>query len=141
MQSFRIATPLLISCRNHVSRPGFLFSASRWPAHKGAVRSFRKQQSATQAFKLPSSHLSVVSCSAETNENSGPSEQSQAPAWPSRNAYCGKQTLQQEGKRLELCGWVHRARNMGGIVFADLRDHSGILQVSFLLSGILPDLI
>jgi aspartyl-tRNA synthetase len=35
------------------------------------------------------------------------------------------------GARVRLGGWVHRTRNLGGIVFLDLRDRAGILQVSF----------
>jgi aspartyl-tRNA synthetase len=35
------------------------------------------------------------------------------------------------GTRVRLGGWVHRSRNLGGIVFLDLRDRAGIVQVSF----------
>ncbi|MDQ6886762.1 MAG: aspartate--tRNA ligase [Gemmatimonadota bacterium] len=35
------------------------------------------------------------------------------------------------GTRVSLGGWVHRARNLGGIVFLDLRDRAGIVQLSF----------
>ncbi|HEY5220335.1 MAG TPA: OB-fold nucleic acid binding domain-containing protein, partial [Gemmatimonadaceae bacterium] len=35
------------------------------------------------------------------------------------------------GQRVRLGGWVHRARNLGGLVFVDLRDLDGIVQASF----------
>jgi aspartyl-tRNA synthetase len=35
------------------------------------------------------------------------------------------------GKDITVAGWVHRVRNLGGIVFLDLRDRAGLLQVSF----------
>ena len=35
------------------------------------------------------------------------------------------------GKEITVAGWVHRVRNLGGIVFIDLRDRAGLLQVSF----------
>jgi len=36
-----------------------------------------------------------------------------------------------EGQPVSLAGWVHRSRNLGGIVFLDLRDRAGIVQISF----------
>jgi aspartyl-tRNA synthetase len=36
-----------------------------------------------------------------------------------------------EGQSVSLAGWVHRSRNLGGIVFLDLRDRAGIVQISF----------
>ena len=35
------------------------------------------------------------------------------------------------GKRVQIAGWVHRSRDLGGILFLDLRDRAGIVQVSF----------
>lgn len=54
-------------------------------------------------------------------------------SWPSRTAACGELKEEDVGKRVALCGWVHRQRNMGGLVFADIRDHTGIFQVPPLL--------
>ena len=38
---------------------------------------------------------------------------------------------QDTGRAVTVAGWVHRVRNLGGIVFVDLRDRAGILQISF----------
>ncbi len=46
-----------------------------------------------------------------------------------RDKYCGQVSLEDEGKTLRLCGWVHRVRNHGGVVFIDLRDREGIVQI------------
>lgn len=48
-----------------------------------------------------------------------------------RSDYCGTFRLEQVGQELSVCGWVQRRRNLGGLIFVDLRDRSGILQLSF----------
>lgn len=48
-----------------------------------------------------------------------------------RSDYCGKVNLSLENKQVELCGWVNRRRDLGGLIFIDLRDRSGICQVVF----------
>ena len=47
-----------------------------------------------------------------------------------RSRGLGTVTLDLAGQELRLCGWVHRRRDLGGLVFLDLRDRSGILQAS-----------
>lgn len=46
-----------------------------------------------------------------------------------RTKYCGQVSEADLGKEVVLCGWVHRVRNHGGVVFIDLRDREGIVQV------------
>ena len=43
----------------------------------------------------------------------------------------GELRLEQVGSKEELYGWVHRRRDLGGLIFIDLRDRSGIVQVKF----------
>ena len=44
---------------------------------------------------------------------------------------CGELRLADEGKNVVLNGWVAKARSLGGLVFVDLRDKTGITQVTF----------
>ncbi len=48
-----------------------------------------------------------------------------------RNCLCGKVTAGHLTKKIKLCGWVHARRDHGGIIFIDLRDHSGLVQLVF----------
>ena len=46
-----------------------------------------------------------------------------------RSQYCGQVTEAQLGQTVSLCGWVHRRRDHGGVIFIDLRDREGLVQV------------
>jgi aspartyl-tRNA synthetase len=46
-----------------------------------------------------------------------------------RSHYCGEVTAQQLDKTVSLCGWVHRRRDHGGVIFLDLRDRYGLVQI------------
>jgi aspartyl-tRNA synthetase len=48
-----------------------------------------------------------------------------------RSHLCGALRAEQVGQRVRLGGWVHRRRDLGGLVFIDLRDRAGLVQVAF----------
>ena len=48
-----------------------------------------------------------------------------------RSHRCGEVSVQNVGESVTVMGWVQKQRNKGGIIFVDLRDRSGILQVIF----------
>ncbi|MCA6084825.1 aspartate--tRNA ligase [Candidatus Endomicrobiellum agilis] len=48
-----------------------------------------------------------------------------------RSGYCGGIREDSIGKEIAVCGWVHSRRDHGGVIFIDLRDREGILQIVF----------
>ena len=48
-----------------------------------------------------------------------------------RSHYCGDLRAADAGKTISVCGWVQRQRDKGALIFVDLRDRTGILQLTF----------
>lgn len=48
-----------------------------------------------------------------------------------RSIYCGKLNKSHVDQQVTLCGWINKRRDLGGLIFVDLRDREGIVQVVF----------
>lgn len=46
-----------------------------------------------------------------------------------RTNTCGELNINYVGKEIELAGWIQKIRNLGGMIFIDLRDEFGITQI------------
>ena len=53
-----------------------------------------------------------------------------------RTHRCAELSTANIGETVTVMGWVQKSRNKGGIIFVDLRDRSGILQIIFEESGV-----
>ena len=58
-----------------------------------------------------------------------------------RTHRCGALRAEHAGARVKLGGWVHRRRDLGGIVFVDLRDRDGMVQVAMGPAWSPPDVV
>lgn len=47
-----------------------------------------------------------------------------------RTKTCGELNIKNVGEEVELAGWVQKIRNLGGMIFIDLRDEFGITQIT-----------
>jgi len=52
-----------------------------------------------------------------------------------RDEWCGKVTAESVGRRVKVAGWVQRYRDHGGLIFIDLRDRTGLVQLVFEAEG------
>jgi aspartyl-tRNA synthetase len=55
-------------------------------------------------------------------------------SWPARSHGAGTVTEADVGQEITVCGWVDRNRNLGGLGFMDVRDHTGLLQVGVVIT-------
>ena len=72
----------------------------------------------------------------EHSSNAGSKHVSSFLSWPTRTTSCGALNASFVGEKVSLCGWVDKQRDMGGICFADVRDHSGLVQIVGAAEGV-----
>ena len=56
-----------------------------------------------------------------------------------RTNYCNDFDINDVGKEVTVCGWVQKQRDLGQLIFIDLRDRTGIVQLAFDESVTLPE--
>ncbi|VFQ87699.1 unnamed protein product [Cuscuta campestris] len=86
---------------------------------------------------LPRRSLSSLSAAtpdspAESDSKIPPIQSNGQLKWVTRTRYCGELSESDVGKRVRLCGWVAFHRVHGGLTFFNLRDHTGIVQITTL---------
>ncbi|XP_028767097.1 aspartate--tRNA ligase, chloroplastic/mitochondrial [Neltuma alba] len=86
------------------------------------------------ASSSPSPSIQSTASAPETLTSSSrpPVDFKESLEWVARNACCGELSLNDVGKRVHLCGWVALHRVHGGLTFLNLRDHTGIVQITTL---------
>eukprot|EP00897_Mesotaenium_endlicherianum_P006675 jgi/Mesen1/6035/ME000308S05232 len=93
------------------------------------------QRSVTQnracARTLATLATEVTNASIDNEAHAGSVDSSSTKlVWPARTHLCGTLREANVGEKVELCAWVASQRTHGGVAFVNLRDHSGIVQVT-----------
>ena len=106
-----------------------------WSVRGGARRGFRdgaKRATGERRLSLRRMRNNATNAVKKSNDDVALNEGDRARGrleWPSRDAYAGTLRSADVGATVTLCGWIDRARDMGGISFADVRDCTGIAQI------------
>lgn len=98
----------------------------------------RKERQKNNRRTIVTSSLSSSSSESSATGEGNTTKQfvSSLLSWPTRTTLCGSLDISSVGEKVSLCGWVDKQRDMGGICFADVRDHSGLVQIIGAAEGI-----
>ncbi|XP_010437722.1 PREDICTED: aspartate--tRNA ligase, chloroplastic/mitochondrial isoform X2 [Camelina sativa] len=111
-------------------RPARFLSATVISASTAAVLYFvPKRRNPLPGTRRTFSNSTVAATSGDVVVKPVPSPPS-ILRWVSRTGLCGELSVEDVGKRVRLCGWVALHRVHGGLTFLNLRDHTGIVQVT-----------
>ena len=122
MAAMRLGTSIQSPGRSH------LFSVLRCPQIPYALKPSRNKTLSTSVSRI----RGRVAAGAQEQHaaGEGQAQHHERPlVWPTRTHGAGLLRLPDAGTSVTLCGWVDRNRDMGGLQFFDLRDHTGLLQV------------
>ena len=109
-------------------RPSSLAASSRRHGH-GLLAALRSSCRTQRRMPVCSSAASQASVSTPAAGVEAVNQAQPSPlSWPERDTLAGSLREEHVGKRVRLCGWVDRQRDLGGLVFVDVRDYSGIVQ-------------
>ena len=115
-------------CQLHLGR----LSDARWRSLAAAAKLTCRQDRLRCSAAAASAG---VSAQQQQTESLPPSHAQQSMSWAGRDHNCGELREGHAGQQMTICGWVHRHRNLGGVLFCDIRDSTGILQVGLLCPG------
>lgn len=105
-----------------------------------ATTTRKKQRHRFQRRAIASSSVAAEAGGDEPSSSSSSSSSnkhvSSLLSWPTRTTLCGSLNISSVGEKVSLCGWVDKQRDMGGICFADVRDHSGLVQIIGAAEGV-----
>ena len=124
-----------------------MFSSSASTTTRGgdnlsrATTTRKKQRHRFQRRAIASSSVAAEAGGDEPSSSSSSSSSSNKHvssllSWPTRTTLCGSLNISSVGEKVSLCGWVDKQRDMGGICFADVRDHSGLVQIIGAAEGV-----
>jgi hypothetical protein len=129
-QVFGTATVATVHKRSNVIRGSVMYFSHPRPGQANPLITARRSAGLRVASVVStdagvSSHdVAAPSTAADPGASLGSSL-----SWPARSHGCGELGEAQVGEEVTVCGWVDRYRNLGAILFLDIRDHTGIVQV------------